>query len=99
MNSAIIRDGKFQIVAEGLSPDSKKRLSLGKALADAGVTFNVYVNNLGQIVLDPLKTVPAHEAWIFEDKKILASVKRGLQQAAQGKTKSLGSFARYAEAE
>ena len=97
MNSAIIKDGRFQIVAEGLAPDSKKRLSLSKALADAGVTFNVYVNNLGQIILDPRKTVPAHEAWIFEDKKILASVKRGLKQAGQGKTKGLGSFAQYAE--
>jgi hypothetical protein len=57
----------------------------------------MYVNNLGQIILDPRKTVPAHEAWIFEDRKILASVKRGLKQAGQGKTKSLGSFAKYAE--
>ena len=96
MNGAIIKDSKFHIVAEGLAPDSKKRLSLSKALADATVTFNVYVNNLGQIILDPHKNVPAHEAWVFENKEILASLKRGLKQAGQGKTRSLGSFARHA---
>lgn len=97
MTDTVVKDQKFQIVASGLSPDSKKRVSLSKALADAAVTFNIYVNKLGQIVLDPQKTIPAHEAWIFEDKKILASIKRGLKQAATGKTKSLGSFARHAE--
>jgi hypothetical protein len=97
MTETVVKDQKFQIVASGLSPDSKKRVSLSKALADAGVTFNIYVNKLGQIILDPQKTIPAHEAWIFEDKKILASIKRGLKQAAAGKTKSLGSFARHAE--
>jgi len=97
MTDTIIKDRRFQIVARGLAPDNKKRLSLSKALADTGVTFNVYVNTLGQIILDPHKTIPAHEAWIFEDKAVLASIKRGLKQAAQGKTKSLGSFAAYAE--
>ncbi|HWF17787.1 MAG TPA: hypothetical protein VG754_00885 [Verrucomicrobiae bacterium] len=96
MSETIIKDAKFHIVAEGLAPDSKKRLSLSKALADASVTFNVYVNTLGQIVLDPHKKIPAHEAWVFEDKEILASLKRGLKQAAQGKTRSLGSFAKHA---
>lgn len=94
---SVIKNQNFQFVASGLAPDSKKRVSLTKVVADAGVTFNIYVNKLGQIVLDPQKSIPAHEAWIFEDKKILASVKRGLKQAAQGKAKYVGSFAKYAE--
>jgi hypothetical protein len=94
---SIIKNQNFEFVASGLAPDSKKRVSLTKVLADAGVTFNIYVNKLGQIVLDPQKSVPAHEAWLFEDKKVLGSVKRGLKQAAQGKVKSLGSFAKYTE--
>jgi hypothetical protein len=89
MSSTVIKNQQFQIVAQGLAPDSKKRLSLGKALADAGVTFNIYVNKLGQIVLDPQKTIPAHEAWIYENKKVLAAVKRGLKASARGKEVSL----------
>jgi len=95
--TGIIKNQHFEVVAQGLAPDDKKRLSLSKALADAGVTFNIYVNKLGQIILDPQKSVPAHEAWIYENKKTLTSIKKGLKQAAGKKVKSLGSFAKYAD--
>ena len=96
MITGVIKNQQFEIVAQGLAPDCKKRLLLSKALAKAGVTFNIYVNKLGQIVLDPQKTVPAHEAWVFENKQALASVKRGLKQAAGGKGVYLGLFAKHA---
>lgn len=99
MITGVIKNQQFEIVAQGLAPDSKKRLSLSKALAKAGVTFNIYVNQLGQIVLDPQKAVPAHEARVFENKQALASVKRGLKQAAGGKGAYLGSFAKHANDE
>jgi hypothetical protein len=72
------------------------KIPLAHRNGNATTSF-VTVNKLGQTVLDPRKTIPAHEAWIFEDKKILASIKRGLKQAAAGKTKRMGSFARHAE--
>ena len=99
MITGVIKNQQFEIVAQGLAPDGKKRLSLSKALADAGVTFNIYVNKLGQIVLDPQKTVPAHETWVFKNKPALASLKRGLKQAAKGQGEYLGSFAKHAPKE
>lgn len=53
------------------------------------------VKKLCKILSVPEKTIPAREAWIFEDKKILASIKRGLKQAAVSKIKRMGSFARH----
>jgi len=41
-------------------------------------------------------SVPASEAWLYRSPKVLASVRRGLADAAAGRTKSLGFFARYA---
>ena len=75
-----------------------KRLTLGKALAgfDPDVRFDVYRNEAGQIVLDPRVSIPAREAWLFRIPEALAAVRRGLDEAAQGKTRSLGSFARHA---
>jgi len=93
--SAVIKDADFELMAEIVKPDAKQRLSLGRA-GHGGTAFNVYRNRLGQIVLDPVKAIPAYEAWLFENKKALASVKRGLTQAAAGRTVNLGSFAKHA---
>ncbi len=92
---------RLVLIARDVRPDAKKRVTLGKALTglDEDVRFNVYRNDSGQIVLDPQVSVPASEAWLYRNPEALASVRRGLQQAAEGKTISLGSFARYADEE
>jgi hypothetical protein len=99
MGHNIIQSGAFELVTEILKPDAKKRMSLGSALGDEVSAYNVYRNPLGQIVLDPVKAVPAHEAWLFKNTGALAAVKRGLLDSAAGRTRKLGSFARYAKDE
>jgi hypothetical protein len=37
------------------------------------------------------------EAWLFKNRKVLASVKQGLKESAQGKGIYRGSFAKYAD--
>ena len=95
MASAVIRNTDFQLVAEFAQPDAKRRLSLGEALGGGGA-FNVYRNALGQVVLDPVKAIPASEAWLFENPRALASVKQGLRESAEGKRIYRGSFAKHA---
>ncbi len=92
----VIKNQDFQLVTEFVQSDAKKRLSLGDALSGRGA-FNIYRNALGQIVLDPVKTIPLSEAWIFENPQALASVKQGLKESAEGKRRSRGSFAKYAK--
>lgn len=96
MPSAIIKNSDFRLVAEFAQPDTKKRLSLGAALAGAGA-FNVYRNTLGQLILDPVKAVPASEAWLHENPKALASVRRGMEQSAKGQVHDLGDFTKYTQ--
>lgn len=95
---AVIKDSNFKLVTEMQKPDAKKRLSIGQAMEDAAA-YNIYRNPLGQIVLDPVKAVPVHEAWLFEDKDALASVKRGLADSSAARTKNRGSFAENASEE
>lgn len=89
------------LIARDVRPDAKKRVTLGKALIDLGedVRFDVYRNESGQIVLDPQVSVPASEAWLYRNPEALAAVRRGLQESAEGKTVSLGSFAQYFDEE
>lgn len=80
-------------------PDSKHRVSLGTAIqTPAGVRYRVMYNDAGQILLDPVKTVPAHEAWIWENRERIASIKRGVAQAEAGKLVSI-DLAAYADDE
>jgi hypothetical protein len=93
----VIKDTHFELLTEMQRLDAKKRLSLGSAMQEAGSAYNIYRNRLGQIMLDPVKAVPAYETWLFDNKPALASVKRGLADSAAGRTKNLGSFTAHAK--
>ena len=96
MSTRILKNTDFQLVTEFARPDTKKRVALSGAIAPGSI-FNVYRNSLGQIILDPVKAIPASEAWLFENPAALASVKQGLKESAEGKRIDRGSFARHAK--
>ena len=81
----IIKNTDFKDIAKNVKPDAKKRVVLPKALVKEDVSYHIYCNSLGQIVLDPQVTIPASEVWLFKDPDALASVRRGLSDAANGK--------------
>ena len=45
--------------------------------------------NNGQILLEPQATVPASEAWLFNNPETLALVRRGLDDAAHGRVSEI----------
>jgi hypothetical protein len=92
---AVLKSTDFQLVSEFAQPDAKKRLSLGEALHGA-TAYNIYCNPLGQLILDPVKVIPASEMWLYENAQALASVKQGLRESAEGKSVYRGSFAKHA---
>jgi hypothetical protein len=94
-SSAVLKNTDFQLISEFAQPDAKKRLSLGEALG-AATAYNIYRNPLGQLILDPVKAIPASEMWLYENPQALASVKQGLRESAEGKSVYRGSFARHA---
>jgi hypothetical protein len=84
----IIED--FENTGREAAPDSKQRVALGAlAVREAGIKYRVLKNKLGQILLDPVKSVPAYEAWVYEDPGRIASIKRGIAQAEAGELMSL----------
>ena len=85
MMVSIIKDSEFQRIAESVKPDAKKRVVLGGVIAGEGITYHVYSNRLGQIVLDPQVTIPASEAWLFNNPDALAAVRQGLSDAGEGR--------------
>ena len=85
----VIKDTGFKRVADSVKPDAKKRVVLRNITVQEGVTYHIYKNSIGQIVLDPQVTIPASEMWLFDNKEALASVRQGLSDAARGKVSKI----------
>ncbi len=77
-----------------IKPDIKGRIYLGK-LAEGVSGFAVSIDKHHRIILDPLVEIPAREKWLFDNKAALKMVKQGLDDAAEGRTHNLGSFAKH----
>ena len=88
----IIKDTNYIKVAESVKPDTRKRVVLPKSLVREGITFHIYSNGSGQIILDPQVTIPASELWVFENKNILNAMDKSM---AEERAINRGSFAKY----
>jgi len=58
--------------------DSKGRVTLGEAFANR--TFIIREEG-GSLILEPARVIPEREAWIYENERAIASVRRGLAEA------------------
>lgn len=76
-------------------PDSQGRIIIGKQYADE--IYSVEPQSNGDILLRPVVVINKQEAWLFRNPEALASVKRGLEQAAAGDTHDLGDFSQFAD--
>lgn len=83
-------------MAQILRPDTKGRISLGK-YAQGISSFHLIIDLQNRIILEPHVEIPAKEKWLFDNKKALKSLQKGIQQADQGSLKSRGSFADFSE--
>jgi hypothetical protein len=63
--------------------DSKGRLTLGESFANR--TVLVEARGEGEVLVRLARVIPERESWLYDNNEALASVRRGLQQAAEGK--------------
>ena len=106
MSNETILSERFRAVGE-VAVDDRNRISLTKALESTkdlfqnveGLRFLVQVNEVGQLLLSPVVSVPLHEAWLYKNPVAVAEIGRGLSQADDRELKDLGSFEKYADDE
>lgn len=87
----------FREIKDDVHADTRGRLTLGAVAKEK--KYKVFVNDMGQILLDPVVSIPERELWLWQNAEALTSVQRGLKQSAEGQGRSLGSFAQYADLE
>ncbi len=75
---------------ESKTIDQRNRIVLGALQNLPEVKrVKVYINLQGEILIRPMVEIPASEAWLYKNKKALASVRKGLEQAGKGKVSEL----------
>jgi len=85
MESKIIKNNNFRKIATNVKPDVKNRIVLSRAVITEDVTYHLYCNEIGQIILDPHISVPASEVWLYKNPKARETVAKGLKEAVEGK--------------
>lgn len=87
----------FRVLKDVIRPDERGRITLGQFAKFK--TYKVMINDAGQILLNPVATIPEQELWLWQNSSALAAVGRGIEQASKNETHDLGSFAQYADLE
>jgi hypothetical protein len=85
---------EFVKVHEHVTKDARGRVTLGPDVTDEH--FMVSRNAVGQILLTPVTAVPTYEMWLWNNPAALASVQRGIAQAANGDGKVI-DYSQYAD--
>jgi hypothetical protein len=83
-----------------LQADSRGRLTIGrhlKAQRGPAAGYALYVNDAGQIMLDPVVEIPQREQWLYRNKLARKALEAGLISAATETPVDLGSFAKHAD--
>lgn len=75
--------------------DSKHRITLGGRLYRLITSkmkidsYQVFVGKGGDILLRPAVSIPSSEAWVYKNPEVVGKIRKGLQEAGEGKTEKV----------
>ena len=75
--------------------DSKHRITLGGRLYKLMMSkmkidsYQVFVGKSGDILLRPAVSIPSSEAWVYKNPGVIGKIRKGLQEAGEGKTEKV----------
>ena len=73
------------------SLDSKYRITLGGRLTKLlgkrmnAEAYQIFVGRNGDILLRPSVSIPSNEAWVYKNPEVIGKLRKGLQEAREGK--------------
>ena len=91
--ASMLADGNFTFIGEART-DSKKRVVLR---GNVSKHYMAYVNEAGQILLEPMVLLPARQARRSKDPALIAALRESVQQAREGKLVKMPSLAKHAD--
>ena len=83
--------------------DSKNRITLGGRLKRLiGKRMNVeayqiFIGKNGDILLRPTVSIPSSEAWVYRNPEVIGRVRKGLEEAREGKAEQVEDLDSFLE--
>lgn len=84
----------MSMITKMVRPDAKGRITLGH-LADGISGFSITKDKNNRLILEPYTEIPLREKWLFDNDVALAKVKKGINDAAEGRVRERGRFSHY----
>ncbi len=93
----MIAKEQIWLIKDSIHTDEKGCLNL--QLENKLTEYRIFTNNSGQILLEPITNIPQEEQWLWQNSEVIASVKKGIEQASKGEIHYLGDFSQYQDLE
>jgi hypothetical protein len=83
--------------------DSKYRITLGNRLTRLlgkrmnTEAYQIFVGRNGDILLRPSVSIPSNEAWVYQNPEVIGKLRKGLQEAREGKTERVENLESFLE--
>src|SRR3989338_2901522 len=83
--------------------DSKYRITLGGRLTRLlgrrmkTEAYQIFVGRNGDILLRPSVSIPSNEAWVYQNPAVIGKLRKGLQEAEEGKTERVDDLESFLE--
>jgi len=72
-----------------VTADERSRIAFGRLGVHRDDRYAVSTNDDGEILLTPIVSIPKRELIIWKNPDLMASIQRGLLDAAEGRTREL----------
>ena len=78
--------------------DSKHRITLGGRLQKLMMSrmkidsYQVFLGKSGDILLKPAVSIPSSEAWVYGNLEVIGKIRKGLQEAGEGKAEKVSDL-------
>ena len=81
--------------------DSKHRITLGGRLYKLLMSkmkidsYKVFIGKGGDILLRPAVSIPSSEAWVYQNPEVIGKIRKGLEEAGEGKTEKVDDLEKF----
>lgn len=81
--------------------DSKHRITLGGRLYRLLTrkmkidSYKVFVGKGGDILLRPEVSIPSSEAWVYQNPEVIGKIRKGVEEAGEGKLEKVNDLDKF----